>query len=552
MHALSKRKSLLQANIQPDSPLVSLITPTMNRERFLIYQYKCLQSQTYSNFEWLILDDSAQASAFFARLEDSRIHYFHSPQKVNVGTKRNQLIAKAKGSIIMHIDDDDYYSPGYIQFMLDQLQQGHDLVKLSGFYLYSVTLQKFGYWNLLKKTGPYQMWSAESAVHDQLTSLNNSGFAHNHLGYGFSYAYKKSLQKDIPFADMDFYEEGQFIVDVSQKYKIKLLQDIHGLCLHILHGGNLSRCFPQYELPSFMLKQIFPESNLSEIGIGDLPDAGSPSSELSEGYMNHDLLGLKHGKHGMLLFNKKDFIGASVNLYGEWCEGEIALLGPYIKGNEVILDVGANIGTHTVALAKKAPQGMLLAFEPQRLMYQMLCANLALNGIQNVYAFQAGVGDKPGLVNIPVIHHHENSNRGALSIEGHADGESTPILTIDQLQLPHCHLVKIDVEGMECKVLKGAESTIEKFKPIIFVENNTLDRSALLIQHLYGLDYVCWWHIQPYYNPHNYYGSGENIYSQYQPEANMLCFHKSVNIVPQHLIIVESIQDNWQKALARS
>lgn len=268
--------------------------------------------------------------------------------------------------------------------------------------------------------------------------------------------------------------------------------------------------------------------------------------------LSHDFLCLKHGKHGLFLFNKRDFIGASINLYGEWCESEIELLGPYIRENDVILDVGANIGTHSVALAKKSPQGILLAFEPQRLLYQMLCANLALNGIQNVYAYQAGVGDKPGLVNVPVIAHQEDSNRGALSIEGHAHGEPTPILTIDQLHLPHCHIIKIDVEGMECKVLMGAENTIARFKPVIFVENNTINRSQLLIQHLLNLGYVCWWHIQPYYNPHNYFSCSENIYSQYQPEANMLCFHKSVNITPQNLIKVESIEDNWQKAMSRN
>ena len=91
-------------------------------------------------------------------------------------------------------------------------------------------------------------------------------------------------------------------------------------------------------------------------------------------------------RHGTFLFNRNDtFVGRSLELYGEWCEAEIELLAQVVKAGDVVLDVGANIGTHAVSFARMVTDsGMVVAFEPQRLVFQNLCANLALNSLRNV------------------------------------------------------------------------------------------------------------------------------------------------------------------------
>ena len=92
-----------------------------------------------------------------------------------------------------------------------------------------------------------------------------------------------------------------------------------------------------------------------------------------------------------MIFNVHDqHIGRSLDLYGEWAESELELLGLFIKPGDLVVDVGANIGTHTVFFAQRAgATGQVYALEPQRIVFQSLCANLALNGLLNVRAFHA-------------------------------------------------------------------------------------------------------------------------------------------------------------------
>jgi FkbM family methyltransferase len=116
--------------------------------------------------------------------------------------------------------------------------------------------------------------------------------------------------------------------------------------------------------------------------------------------------------------------------------------------------------------------GRVFAFEPQRLVFQNLCANLALNALTNVYAYEAGVGIESGWMRLPVFDPRQSFNFAAVSMEGHESGPLAQIMTIDDLKLTRCNLIKVDVEGMEIDVLAGAAATIERFRPVLFVENN--------------------------------------------------------------------------------
>ena len=58
---------------------------------------------------------------------------------------------------------------------------------------------------------------------------------------------------------------------------------------------------------------------------------------------------MKRWRHGLLMYNVNDnFIGRSIDLYGEWCDSELSLLGQFLQPGDLAIDVGANIGTHTV------------------------------------------------------------------------------------------------------------------------------------------------------------------------------------------------------------
>ena len=124
-------------------------------------------------------------------------------------------------------------------------------------------------------------------------------------------------------------------------------------------------------------------------------------------------------KHGLFLYNKNDlFIGRSLETYGEWCERELDVHLQIIKPHDVIIDVGANIGTHAVPFARKVGSGgFVYAFEPQRTVYQTLCANLSLNCILNVKCLNMGAGKQRGTVKIPVLDPEVEQNFGAVNIE---------------------------------------------------------------------------------------------------------------------------------------
>src|ERR1700759_4504087 len=94
-------------------------------------------------------------------------------------------------------------------------------------------------------------------------------------------------------------------------------------------------------------------------------------------------LGVKRCRHGGFMFNRNDaYIGRSLDLYGEWCDFEIQLLSRFINPGDTVVDVGANIGTHTVAFANLVGAGGVVpAFEPQRRLFQMLSGNVALNAL---------------------------------------------------------------------------------------------------------------------------------------------------------------------------
>ncbi len=139
---------------------------------------------------------------------------------------------------------------------------------------------------------------------------------------------------------------------------------------------------------------------------------------------------------------------------GQWGEGKVlsALLA-LVRPNDTLLDVGANVGTYTVLFSKAAPQGRVLAFEPEDAAYARLTENLALNATHNVTAFKTALGaeNQAGFLQVGAI-----AGNSALT-EG--SGQKVQIARGDDFftekALPIPRLIKIDVEGYEYAVLEG-------------------------------------------------------------------------------------------------
>jgi glycosyltransferase involved in cell wall biosynthesis/GR25 family glycosyltransferase involved in LPS biosynthesis len=240
------------------APLVSVITPTHDRAAFLVTARKWFEAQDYPNLEWLILDDGDAPDPAFATTP-SDIRYHHVQGRLTIGAKRNWLVEQARGEIIVHFDDDDYYAPNYVSRMVGELDRRQaDLLNLRGWWLYDLRSSFLGYWDLTQKHGLHYRCDSDGVACMVLDPHNDAGFRDTHYGFGFSFAYRRSVWETAPFPDIDFDEDGGFSRTARERFVVDGFPDTEGLCLHYLHEKSSSRCYPQQSAPEFLLETLFP------------------------------------------------------------------------------------------------------------------------------------------------------------------------------------------------------------------------------------------------------------------------------------------------------
>lgn len=227
----------------------------------------------------------------------------------------------------------------------------------------------------------------------------------------------------------------------------------------------------------------------------------------------------------MVVLARDVFITRALALYGEYCPDEAAMLRQLVRPGQTVVEVGANMGSHTISLARACAPGFLHAFEPQRRVFQVLCANLALNDIANVVAYPDASGETSGFAAIPEIDYSAVGNFGGVSVTEVAEwsnARTVRVTPIDDLPLEACHLIKVDVEGWEMSVLKGAEQTIARYRPILYVENDRVAHQQALISQISAYGYRLYWHVPALFSPNNYNRVEQNIFGRLG-SLNMLC-----------------------------
>lgn len=276
-----------------------------------------------------------------------------------------------------------------------------------------------------------------------------------------------------------------------------------------------------------------------------LQDATAGSVVFENAYLR-----VKRCKHGtMMYFANDDYIGRSFDLYGEFSEGETALFNQILKPGMTVIDAGANIGAHTVYFANAVgARGRVFAFEPQRVLHQILCGNVALNMHANVVTVQAALGAAPGRIVVPRIDYAKGGNFGGVALAPTESGETVNLHTLDAYGLKSCHFIKIDVEGMEQAVLEGARKTLATHQPMLYIENDREDKSPALIQWLFENGYRLYWHLPYLFNPNNHFGEQNNVFGDLL-SINMLAVPKSKDIEVKQLREVLSPAADWRDAL---
>lgn len=223
---------------------------------------------------------------------------------------------------------------------------------------------------------------------------------------------------------------------------------------------------------------------------------------------------LIQGRHGTFEVMEGDrIVSESLRWYGEWAENEITILRRFIGEGSVVMDIGAFIGTHTIALGRAVGStGRVHAFEPRPEVYGVLARNVARNALDTVTLHQAGVSDAPGELVVSAFDPGSVANPGGLSLEKASVGVTASIITIDGLGLDKIDLMKIDVEGMEAHVLRGAQASIATLRPVIFAECNTMEGAKDVLVSFKHAGYSTFGVSYPAYNAENFRKNAGNIF----------------------------------------
>jgi FkbM family methyltransferase len=186
----------------------------------------------------------------------------------------------------------------------------------------------------------------------------------------------------------------------------------------------------------------------------------------------------------------------------------LPLILKHIIPGSTVLDVGAFIGDHTIAYARKVGQtGRVIAFEPSPEAFKCLKHNL--KDFPQVDLRKECLSDESGTVSLS----HVETNAG-MTYAQKKKGR-TKAITLDSLELERVDFIKIDAEGFEHNILKGAEETIRKFKPVMVIE---IVNDYLLKNHTSNND-VYIWLMEMGYDYRNIY-PGKHLY---EAQLDLLC-----------------------------
>ncbi len=196
-----------------------------------------------------------------------------------------------------------------------------------------------------------------------------------------------------------------------------------------------------------------------------------------------------------------DYVGRAVYYSGELDRKITWVISKVVRPGDLVLDIGANLGLISMILAKLVqPSGKVLAFEPIPYMQTLIRKAIEKNGINNIELFPIALGASPGLLTLNIPQGHFGRSSLVQNYQGeNCESCSVPVETLSDIMrrgkfIQKIRLIKIDVEGFEPEVLKGAKEVFELNKPdVILFESNLPDKSndpSFAILGSYGYNFL--------------------------------------------------------------
>jgi hypothetical protein len=205
----------------------------------------------------------------------------------------------------------------------------------------------------------------------------------------------------------------------------------------------------------------------------------------------------------MIQYVGKTESARSIAYYGEYLQPYIDVLRHLVSKGDVVLEIGAGIGLHTMALAPMLnPGGLLLALENSRVLRRMLRQNLAVNEIRCVNVVK-------GMLAGGVPSQSDNDD-----INGREAGDiALGAVTIDGLQLERLQLLKVTDPDLVSLTLDGAADTLWRHRPILFLTVDASQNVPELTTRVRDLGYRCWRVEAPLFNPTNFNRRDDDIFA---------------------------------------
>jgi FkbM family methyltransferase len=215
-----------------------------------------------------------------------------------------------------------------------------------------------------------------------------------------------------------------------------------------------------------------------------------------------------NGRFGEIWFYGKDeYVGKSLFNYGEFSGEECDIILSLADKNKLSIDIGANVGA--ISQMFEVLGYPCIAFEPQPEIFKLLQKNFKGR------SYNWALGSALGSAQMPRLRYGSRFNYGGVSLNTRSElgSYTVPVQTLDSLNLENVGFIKIDVEGWEEEVLKGSINTINKYKPVMYIEDDRQEKTKSLREYIQSIGYTIEESKPPLYRENNFFGKKVNVWA---------------------------------------